>query len=60
MKANACSPSPISVDRPSWLTPTSSIENEDVLSMLKLLNCSALSAPKNIPNESSLLLEVTK
>lgn len=60
MKANACSPFPISVDKSSWLTPTSPIKNEDILSMLKLLDCSALSAPKNIANESSLLLEVTK
>lgn len=36
MRANACSPSPVSVDRPFWLTPASSIENEDILSKLKL------------------------
>ena len=60
VKANACSPFPVSVDSPSWLTPASSVENEDILSMLKLLDCSALSASENVPNESSLLLEVTK
>lgn len=60
MKENACSPSPVSVDRLCWLKPASSVENEDMLSMLKLLDNSALSAPKNIDNESSLLLEVTK
>lgn len=60
MKANACSPFPVPVDCPSWLTPASSVENEDTLSMLKLLDCSALSVSENIPDESSLLLEVTK
>lgn len=40
MKENACSPSPICVDRPSWLIPASSVKNEDTLSMLKQLDCS--------------------